>query len=541
MGSARTLIPGWRVDEPEVRREGQTASPAATDFAAMAEHLPELAWIANASGKIIWGNARWRNYIGATRDNVSSTDWSKIHHPDYLAIVSEQWLAALKSGVPVEMAFPLRVANGQFRMFLTRAKPLRDASGDIAHWFGINTDISALQAATAAADEQRRLLEILNRNAGNIAAELNLDRLMQMVTDVCVEITGAAFGAFFYNVQTDTGLAYQLYTLSGVSRANFEKFPMPRSTAVFKPTFDGTAIVRSSDITADARYGHNAPFKGMPEGHLPVRSYLAAPVISRSGEVLGGLLLGHPEPAKFDASHEQLVVGIAAQAAIGIDNTRLYEKAQREIEERKQAEEARLIILRELNHRVKNLFAVAVGMVSMTARTSSSTKEMAEALTGRLRALAAAHDLIRPNVASENQKASYTAVGKLIETILAAHVSRAEGQISLDGPDILVGSGGAASLALVLHELATNAAKHGSLSHDDGRIAISWREEEGHMVLTWIERGGPPISGPPGRNGFGADLAHMSARGQLGGDIQRSWHPDGLEITLRASLERLQA
>lgn len=516
--------------------------PITADFAAMAEHLPELAWIASARGRIIWGNQRWRDYIGATLETVSATDWAAIHHPDYLPTVSERWNAALHSGEPVEMAFPLRGADGEYRMFLTRARPLRDESGAITNWFGINTDISELQAATAAADEQKRLLETLNRTAAMIAAELNLDRMVQSVVDTAVALTGAKFGAFFYHVPQPTGEAATLYTISGVPREAFSSFPMVRETAVFRPTLRGEGLIRSDDITADERYGKNAPYKGVPEGHLAVRSYLAAPVVSRRGEVMGCLFFGHPERARFTADHETLLMGLAAQAAAGIDNARLYESAQREIAERKQAEEDRLILLRELNHRVKNLFAVTVGMVGMTARTSATPSEMANTLTGRLRALASAHDLIRPSVSSENQRASTTRLDALVERILAAHISLDQKQIQLEGPEIAVGSSGAASLALVLHEVATNAAKHGALSRPTGSVAISWRlEEGGFMILDWIERGGPPIAGPPQRKGFGAELAHMSARGQLGGDIQKTWNSEGLEIRLRASLERLEA
>lgn len=519
----------------------RSASPSATDFAAMAEHLPELAWIANPNGKIIWGNKRWRDYIGASQEGVSATDWATVHDPDYLPIVSEIWLAALKSGDAVEMSFPLRGADGAFKMFLTRAQPLRDRQGNVSYWFGINTDISPLQAATAALDEQRRTLETLNRTAAMVAGELNLEKLVQKVTDAAVELTGAKFGAFFYHVPQEDGEAMTLYTISGVPREEFDKFPMLRETAVFRPTFRGEGIVRSNDITADPRYGKNAPYNGMPTGHVPVRSYLAAPVVSRRGEIMGGLFLGHPQPARFSADHETLVLGLAAQAAAGVDNARLYESAQREIAERKQAEADRLLILRELNHRVKNLFAVAVGMVGMTARTATSPQQMASTLTGRLRALANAHDLIRPSVASEDQSSHFTNVRALVERILAAHISSGQSQVSLEGPEILVGATGATSFALVLHEVATNAAKHGSLSQATGRVSITWRIEEEHMVLTWLERGGPPIAGPPTRRGFGAELAQMSARGQLGGDIHKVWSPEGLEITLRASLERLQA
>lgn len=477
--------------------------------------------------------------MGATLETIGDTDWNTIHDPEILPQVAKIWSHALATGEPAEMAFPLRGADGIYRVFLTRARPMRDANGKIVFWFGVNTDVGELHAATAALSEQKRLLETLNRTAASIASELDLERLLQTVTDVGVQITGAAFGAFFCNVLTDAGLAYQLYTISGVSRVNFEKFPMPRSTQIFAPIFNGTDIVRSDDITADPRYGHNMPFKGMPEGHLPVRSYLAVPIVSRSGEVLGGLLLGHPDLNIFNASHEQLVVGIAAQAAIGIDNSRLYDKAQREIAERRQAEEDRLVIMRELNHRVKNLFAISVGMVTMTARTSSTTQEMADTLSGRLRALAHAHQLIRPNVASDDQKPMQTNVAALIDRILAPHVTDRARQLQVSGPDITVGANGATSLALVLHELATNAAKYGALSESGGQVSIAWKIEGQAMMLDWIERGGPAIAEPPQRKGFGTDLALMSAKGQLGGAITHIWNSAGAEIQLRASMDRL--
>lgn len=505
----------------------------------MVENLPEPAWIANSRGRLIWGNRRWREYIGATLEEIGKSDWSVIHDPTFLPEVTKRWMHALATGEPVEMAFPLKGVDGSFRLFLTRATPLRDGAGKITNWFGVNTDISDREANTAQLNTQKRLLETLNRTAANIAAELNLERLLQMVTDVAVEITGAEFGAFFYNVVTEQGDAWQLYTISGVPRENFTKFPLPRETAVFAPTFQGAGIVRSGDITLDPRYGRNAPHKGMPEGHLPVRSYLAAPVMSRSGEALGSLLLGNSKPGVFTEHHEQLIVGVAAQAAIAIDNSRLYEKAQREIADRRQAEEDRLVVLRELNHRVKNLFAIAVGMVTMTARTAETTAAMAKTLSGRLHALAHAHQLIRPTLTSESQKATQTSVAVLVDRILAPHIADRETQLHAHGPEIPVGPNGATSLALVLHELATNAAKYGALSESGGRVSIAWRIEGEFMVLNWIERGGPAIDGEPDRKGFGADLAQMSAKGQLGGAIAYSWNSPGVEIELRASLDRL--
>jgi len=188
--------------------------------------------------------------------------------------------------------------------------------------------------------DEARSLETLNRVGRVIAAELDLDQAVQAVTDAATELTGAEFGSFFYNILDEQGESYMLYTLSGVPRETFSSFPMPRNTAVFGPTFAGEGIVRSDDITKDPRYGKNPPHQGMPNGHLPVCSYLAAPVVSRSGEVLGGLFFGHSKPGVFGERAETLLSGIAAQAAIAIDNARLYKAAQNEIAERIKSENA---------------------------------------------------------------------------------------------------------------------------------------------------------------------------------------------------------
>ena len=136
----------------------------------------------------------------------------------------------------------------------------------------------------------------------NYRRELDLERVVQMVTDAGVELSGAQVGAFFYNVTDADGESYMLFTVSGVERSAFDRFPMPRKTAVFAPTFDGAGVVRSDDITQDPRYGKSDTHHGMPKQHLPVRSYLAVPVISRSGEVIGGLLFGLSRKAAAEFS-----------------------------------------------------------------------------------------------------------------------------------------------------------------------------------------------------------------------------------------------
>ena len=320
---------------------------------------------------------RFRAYIQASSDVVyrMNADWTEMRHLEGRSFIADQadpsrtWLqkyireddqphvlAAIHDAIRKKSVFELEHsvirADGSTGWILSRAIPVFNDDGEILEWFGAATDITerrerreAEQAAAAVVREERRSLEVLNRAGAELASETELRRVVQIVTDAGVELTGAQFGAFFYNIQDERGESYMLYTLSGAPVEAFSKFPTPRNTAVFGPTFAGEGIVRSDDITRDPRYGHNAPFNGMPEGHLPVRSYLAAPVSSRDGVVVGGLFFGHASVGVFSELAEQNLAGLAAQAAVAIDNAYLAQAAQKEIAERTRAEEA----LRDLN------------------------------------------------------------------------------------------------------------------------------------------------------------------------------------------------
>jgi signal transduction histidine kinase/ActR/RegA family two-component response regulator len=192
----------------------------------------------------------------------------------------------------------------------------------------------ALERRTEELREETRALELLNETGRALTSTHALEQLLQMVTDAGTRLCGAELGAFFYNTVTEEGDAFRLSTLTGAPRAAFEKFGMPRASPIFAPTFRGEGPVRSDDITQDPRYGQWAPQHGMPPGHLPVRSYLAVPVISGSGTTLGGLFFGHSRPGMFHERSERLLVSVAAFAAVAIDNARLYADLERAAVER---------------------------------------------------------------------------------------------------------------------------------------------------------------------------------------------------------------
>lgn len=193
--------------------------------------------------------------------------------------------------------------------------------------------------------DEARVARNLSDTAAMLATERDLSHVVQQVIDAATEHTSAEFGAFFYNVVDDSGEAYLLHALAGAPAEAFARFPSPRNTAVFAATFKGEAPVRLDDVTQDPRYGKNPPYHGMPKGHLPVRSYLAVPVRSR-GEVIGGLFFGHGEPGRFSEFDERIAVGIAAHAAVAVENAKLFE-AERKLRHKEEQARRRLAIIAE--------------------------------------------------------------------------------------------------------------------------------------------------------------------------------------------------
>jgi signal transduction histidine kinase/FixJ family two-component response regulator len=210
-----------------------------------------------------------------------------------------------------------------------------------------------LQEVNADAEAARHEIETLNRIGNTLASELDVGRIVETVTEAATNLAGAQFGAFFYNVVDAQGEKLTLYALSGAPREAFEYFGHPRPTPIFAPTFYGEGIIRSDDITKDPRYGQMSPYHGMPPGHLPVRSYLAVPVVSRSGDVIGGLFFGHEEVGVFGPRAERVVASIAGWAAVAMDNAHLYDAERRARGEAEVANRAKSEFLANMSHELR--------------------------------------------------------------------------------------------------------------------------------------------------------------------------------------------
>jgi two-component sensor histidine kinase len=205
---------------------------------------------------------------------------------------------------------------------------------------------------------------------------------------------------------------------------------------------------------------------------------------------------------------------------------------------RKQAEEAHELLAGEMSHRVKNLLAIAAALTTITSRSAVSTEDMARELTDRLVSLGRAHDLVRPLPGNTKDGAL---LGDLISVLLAPYDDKAafSSRIRVAVPRMAVGEAAATSLAMILHELATNSMKYGALSSTAGVLDVSCRLEDDQVTIVWTERGGPPVEAPAEASGFGSKLLKRSVSSGLNGSIEHDWSAEGAIITLRIDKQRL--
>lgn len=262
---------------------------------------------------------------------------------------------------------------------------------------------------------------------------------------------------------------------------------------------------------SDARE-HELLRKNMAIEDLDVIAYAGVPVHAPDGEPLGSFCAIDSQPREWTERELRILTGLS-------------ELLESEIRLRSEVQ-LRQLLAEELHHRVKNLFAITSGMITMTARMSETKEEMTTALQGRMAALSQAHDIIRPAITGEAVSSGDAVVSTLLATLIEPHVVSGRTHMTLDGPNVTIGASCATQLALVVHELATNAAKYGALSEPEGRLTIVWSDDAETFRLHWKETGGPAVEGPPKREGFGSKLIAMTVTGQLRGSLKSDWLPE---------------
>ncbi|HEX6277476.1 MAG TPA: ATP-binding protein [Polyangiaceae bacterium] len=345
--------------------------------------------------------------------------------------------------------------------------------------------------------DEAETLEALNRVGRTVAGEIELDRIMQTVTDAATKLSGAEFGAFFHNVTNESGEAYLLYTLSGAPREAFAKFGTPRNTAVFAPTFAGHGPVRLDDVTKDERYGHTAPHYGMPKGHLPVRSYLAVPVVSRTGEVLGGLFFGHSRTGVFTERAETLAVGIASQAAVALDNALLHQQREQLIEKLREADRKKDEFLATLSHELRNPLAPlrnSLHLLLMSSKGSAPSEPLREMMERQVNHLVRLVDdlleMSRINRGALELRKEHVALATIVSNAIETSeplVVASQHELAVSLPDEPVWlEGDPVRLAQLLSNLLNNAAKY---TAPGGKIALEAQRSDGAIEIAVRDNG----------------------------------------------------
>ncbi len=388
---------------------------------------------------------------------------------------------------------------------------------------------SELKAETTA-------LEILNRTGRALAAELDIDRIVQNVVEAAVLLTGAQTGVFFVCEADAAEGGYDHQERHGhyaneEARAALSRLPIGQICAA---VLAEGQILRSGDIMADPEFNWDSAGENANAGRGRIHSIMAVPVSSRTGTIQGILLFAHERPSVFTERAERLVTGLAAQAAIALENGRLYQEAQHEIDERRQAQNQQSFLIRELHHRVKNTLATVQAVVGATARATSNIDDFYKAFVGRIISLANTHSLLTEAVWQT------APLREILEKELRPYNDEKSRRIILDGPSVELPSDIAVPVGMAIHELTTNAAKYGALSESTGRVTVSWDVQgygdDARLVLSWEERGGPEVSQPE-RQGFGSRLLHRVLTTQLNAKVEVDYDPAGLHVAIDAPLK----
>ena len=363
----------------------------------------------------------------------------------------------------------------------------------------------------------------------DLAAQMadNPEEMLPRFVDLAMELTGGiASGLSLYEENPAPGVFRWRY-LRG-TLAPFENATTPRDFSPCGITLDQNKPVLSNH---PERF-----YNWISDAHIVVPEVLLVPLYISGAEPLGTLWIVSDTEGQFDQGHARVATELASFAGIALRMLRSEQSLQKALAEQE-------ILTREMGHRIKNLFAIAEGMVRITARTAESKDDMAQMLTGRFHALASAHALVRRSF-SNGAEPGIADLAALLHTILEPHERPARGarsKFSIGGPANRCGPHATNGIALVFHELATNAAKYGALKEDDGLVAIAWDEVGDDLILRWTETGGTAISAPPQAVGFGSKLLGDTVKRQFGGQIDHDWRPQGLAVTISLPLKHLTA
>lgn len=344
--------------------------------------------------------------------------------------------------------------------------------------------------------------------------------------ELAMEMTGgSSAGLSLYEEEPAPGIFRWRYLHGKLAR--FENATTPRDFSPCGITLDENRPVLSR---------HPEIFYNwISDAKIVVPEVLLVPLYLGGPQPLGTLWIVSDEEGHFDANDART----ASELATFVGTALRMLKTQTAL---KQALEEQEMLAKEMSHRVKNLFAVAEGMVRLSARSEETKEQMAKTLIGRFHALANAHGLVRRSFHTAPDASRLLDLAVLIEMIVRPHDRVAPGapsRFAICGPAIPCGEHALNGVALIFHELATNAAKYGALHSDGGQVDVRWAQEGEDLVFRWSEQGGPAITAPPQTTGFGGKLLNDTVTRQFGGSFEHAWEPGGLKAMVRLPMKSL--
>jgi PAS domain S-box-containing protein len=482
----------------EERRRAERSARAAERVLRDREEMLRLAQRAGGVAAFEWD---FRNQIAhcsgeffrifglPARDGVmTGAEWARFVHPEDRERIATHLERALEGGEPAATDYRIVTADGRTRWLSYAGQVQPTPAGD--RMLGTVLDITERREAESALRQEVEVRTTLAQVGATLAGELRSDKLVQAITDAATRLTDAQFGAFFGNVADEHGESYSLYALAGASREAFASFPHPRATAVFGPTFRGESVLRLDDVTQDPRYGQSAPYHGVPEGHLPVRSYLAVPVVGHGGVVHGGLFFGHSQAGVFTARHESLATGVAQWAAITLDNARLYRDAE-------EANRLKDEFLATLSHELRTPLNAVLGWAHMLRQGALPAPMEARALEAIERNAQAQAQLVEDLL-----DVSRIMAGKLqinaepvdLSTVIANAVDTVRAGATAKGLDLRVHvpaarvmvTGDEDRLQQIVWNLVSNAIK---FTPNSGRVEVELRHDERNAEIAVRDTG----------------------------------------------------
>lgn len=340
--------------------------------------------------------------------------------------------------------------------------------------------------------------------------------VLPTLVDLAIELCGAVAGGI--SIYEKGGEVFRWHHLRGT----LERFTGATTPRDFSPC--GITLDNRSPILVQKP---ERVYSWLVDADVSLPECLLVPLYVGEVEPLGTLWIVSEDVLHFNEDHADTMQELAGFTGIALQMIQSEERLKAALAEQE-------TLTREMGHRVKNLFAIVDGMIRLSARMSAGKEQMVETLSGRLRALAGANALIRKTFSADAKTSNGSNLSEIVAAILRPYAPAAT---VLGGPAVQVGEHATNAIALVFHEMATNAAKYGSLSTDDGEVSVKWSIDEGQCELVWKETGGPPPAEPEA-TGFGTSLVTNTIT-RHGGTIATSWQSDGVQVKIKVPLSSL--